>query len=231
MKNWWRKFLPGGERLRMPSPSVTKWFWGLLALVSLPFMILDAARVYDFAVAQGATFGDAVGQSAAVFFAGALAYGLLGGMLFLLVALFTSVVIPDVVSGYLAVSGAVRRAPDALRRLRASSARAASSAQRGTLAFFRFLGNIPGRVAAMRAEDWFFALFMLVSLSTLAGFLYLGWDWAGAVVAWMPDWLADRHSFVFQLLIDWFMCIIPFSIAITIWSSIAKAVIRRLRNR
>ncbi len=94
-------------------------------------MILDTAGVYDTAIAQGATFGDAALRAVVAFFSLGLAYGIMGGMLFLMVAFLTSVVIPDVVSGARSVNNAVRRAPAAWQRLRDNTAKPRQGCVRG----------------------------------------------------------------------------------------------------
>lgn len=234
MNKWWKRskrLLPGGDRLSMPPRAVTRWFWGIMLLLSLPFIIMGTAGVYDTAVAQGLTFGDAALRALGAFTALSLAYGFLAGVLFFGIAFITSVVIPDVVSAYRAADGAVRRAPAAWQRFRDNAARAHSRVRQRTVAILRYLGQVPVRIAAMRGEDWLFALFFALSLLTLAGMLYLGWGWAGAVVAWLPAWLVDDRPWFFQLLVDFFMCMIPFSIAISLLSSLVKVVVRRIRRR
>lgn len=231
MKNWWRKLLPGGERLSMPPRAVTLSFWGIMLLVSLPYIIIGTAGVYEAAAAQGLTFGDAALRALGAFTALSLAYGLLAGVLFLGIAFITSVVIPDVVSAYRAADGAVRRAPAAWQRFRDNAARARSRVRQRTISVLRYLGHIPARVGAMRGEDWLFALFFALSLLILAGMLYLGWGWAGAVVGWLPTWLVDDRPWFFQLFVDFFICMIPFSIATSILGSLMKVFVRRFRRR
>ena len=83
----------------------------------------------------------------------------------------------------------------------------------------------------MGAQEWLFGLFVLLSLATLAGMLYLGWGWAGAVVAWLPHWLVDGKDWVIQLIVDWLICMLPFSITTSILSGLIKALVRRIRRR
>lgn len=231
MKNWWRRLLPGGERLKMPPRRVTQWFWGLFGLLSLPFMILDTARLYDTAIAQGATSGDAALRALVAFFSLGLAYGIMGGMLFFMVAIFTSVVIPDVVSGARSVNNAVRRAPAAWQRFRDNAARATSRLRQATVAVLRYLAGVPVRIRAMTARDWLFTVFFVLSVAILALMLWLTWGWAGAVVAWLPDWLVDRHVWFIQLMVGWFICMIPWSVSTSVLSAIFKALIRRKNGR
>lgn len=231
MNKWWKRLLPGGERLAMPPRAVTRWFWGIMLLVSLPYIIVGTAGVYDSAAAHGVAFGDAALRALGAFAALSFAYGLLAGVLFFGIAFITSVVIPDVVSAYRATDSAVRRVPAAWQRFRDNAARARSRVRQRSISVLRYLGYIPARVGAMKAEDWLFALFFAGSLLILAGMLYLGWGWAGAVVAWLPNWLVDDRPWFFQLLADFFICMIPFSLAISFLGSLIKVVVRRIRRR
>ncbi len=215
----------------MPPRRVTLGFWGLCALFTLPLMIMDTARMYDTAIAEPATFGDAALRALASFFGLGLAFGIMWGMLFLAVAYITSVVIPDTVSAVQSIRAAARRAPAAWQRFRDNVARARSRLRQGLVACLRFLGQIPVRVRAMGAQEWLFGLFVLLSLATLAGMLYLGWGWAGAVVAWLPHWLVDGKDWVIQLIVDWLICMLPFSITTSILSGLIKALVRRIRRR
>lgn len=231
MKNWWRRLLPGGERLSWPPRRVTQWFWGVFALLALPFMILDTARMYDTAIAHGATFGDAALRALVAFFGLGLAYGIMGGMLFLMVTVFTSVVIPDVMSGARAVNNAVRRTPAAWQRFRDNTARATSRLRQATVALMRYLTGVPVRIRAMTARDWLFTVFFVLSLAILALLLWLTWGWAGAVVAWLPDWLVDGKGWFIQLIVAWFICMIPWSVSMSVLSAIVRALIRRKNGR
>ncbi len=231
MKNLWRRLLPGGERLSWPPRRVTQWFWGLFALLSLPFMVLDTASVYDTAIAQGATFGDAALRAVVAFLSIGLAYAIMGGMLFLMVAFFTSVVIPDVVSGARAVNNAVRRTPAAWQRLRDNTAKATSRLRQGTVAFFRYLAGVPVRVRAMTARDWLFTLFSVLSVAILVAMLWFVWGWAGAAVSWLPDGFVDSKGWILQLIVGIFICIIPWSLSISVLSAVMKAIIRRRNGR
>lgn len=227
MNKWWRKLLPGGERLALPSGRVTKWFWVIIVALSLPFIILDTASLYDTAIAQGATFGDAALRALVGFFALALAYGLLGGMLFFLVCLFTSVVIPDVVSGVRAVNDAVRSTPAAWQRFRENASRATSRVRQRTVSFWRVLSGIPVKVRAMTARDWLFTLYSVLAFALLAGMLWFAWGWAGVVVSWLPDWLFDDRRWLLQAIVDWFICMIPWALALSLLKAVFKAFIRR----
>jgi hypothetical protein len=215
----------------MPPRRVTQWFWAIFALFSLPFMILGTAHTYDTAIAQGATFGDAALRALVGFFSLGLAYGIMGGMFFFLVALVTSVVIPDVMSGARSVNNAVRRAPAAWQRFRDNAAKARSRLRQGTVAFFRYLAGVPVRVRAMTARDWLFTLFFVLSIAILALLFWLTWGWAGAVVAWLPDWLVDRDVWFTQLIVAWFICMIPWFVSMSVLSAIIKALIRRKNGR
>ncbi len=231
MNKWWRKLLPGGERLSLPPRRVTQWFWVLFGILSLPAMILSTARMYDTAIAQGASFGDAALEALVGFFSLGLAYGLLGGMFFFVVCLFTSVVIPDVVSGCRAVNAAARRAPAAWQRFRDNSARATSRLRQGTVTILRHLAGLPVKIRAMTARDWLFALYCVLAFAILAAMLWFAWGWAGAVVSWLPDWLTDRHVWFYQFMVDWLICIIPWSLALTVLNAVFKAIIRRRNGR
>lgn len=231
MNKWWRKLLPGGERLALPPRRVTQWFWAVMAVLSLPFMILDTASLYDTAIAQGAIFGDAALRALAGFFALGLVYGLLGGMLFFLVCLFTSVVIPDVVSGVRAVNNAARRTPAAWQRFRENAARATSRVRQRTVSFLRFLSGIPVKVRAMTARDWLFTLYCVLAFAILAGMLWFAWGWAGVVVSWLPDWLFDDRRWFLQAIVDWFICMIPWTLALSVLNAVFKAFIRRGSKR
>lgn len=231
MKNWWRKILPAGERLALPPRHVTQWFWVAVAVLSLPFMVLDTARLYDTAIAQGATFGDAALRAVAAFFALGLAYSMLGGMLFFLVCLTTSVLIPDVVSVARAVNGAVRRTPAVWRQFRDNVALASSRARQRTVAFLRFFAGIPVMVRAMRARDWLFMLYCVFAILILAGMLWFAWGWAGVVVSWLPDWLFDDRRWFLQAIVDWFICMIPWVLALSVLNAVFKAFIRRGSKR
>ena len=231
MNKWWRKLLPGGERLALPPGRVTKWFWAIIVALSLPFMIIDTVGLYDTAVAQGATFGDAALRALVGFFALGLAYGLLGGMLFFLVCLFTSVVIPDVVSGVRAVNNAARRTPAAWQRFREDAARAASRVRQRTVSLLRVLTGIPVKVRAMTARDWLLTLYCVLAFALLAGMLWFAWGWAGVVVSWLPDWLFDDRRWFLQAIVDWFICMIPWVLALSVLNAAFKAFIRRGSKR
>jgi ABC-type antimicrobial peptide transport system permease subunit len=194
-------------------------------------MILDTARMYDTAIAHGATFGDAALRALVAFFGLGLAYGIMGGMLFLMVTVFTSVVIPDVMSGARAVNNAVRRTPAAWQRFRDNTARATSRLRQATVALMRYLTGVPVRIRAMTARDWLFTVFFVLSLAILALLLWLTWGWAGAVVAWLPDWLVDGKGWFVQLIVAWFICMIPWSVSMSVLSAIVKALIRRKNGR
>ncbi len=231
MKNWWRRLLPGGERLSWPPRRVTQWFWGLFVLITLPYLILGSASTYDTAIAHGASFGYAALRALAAFFGLGLAHAILGGMFFFLVALFTSVVIPDVVSGARAVKGAVRRTPAAWQRMRDNTAKATSRLRQGTVAFLRYLSGVPVRLHAMTAQDWLFSLFFVLSVAMLALMIWLVWGWAGAAVAWLPQGFVDGKGWLLQLIVGTFMCVIPWSLSMSVLSAVIKALIRRRNGR
>lgn len=232
MKNFWRRLLPGGERLHMPPAAVTRWFWAIMALLSLPMMIIDSAHMYDSLIAQGANFWAAAGSAFGSFvITGVILLGLLGGMLFFIVSLFTSVVIPDTVSGYRSARDTIRRIPAAWQRFRDNCARAWSRLRQAAVAFFRFLGGLPVRIRAMTAEQWLFGLYAILSFGTLGGMLWLTWGWSGAVVGWLPHWMSDGKDWMLQLIVGIFICMIPWSITMTVLSSLVKALIRRRNGR
>jgi hypothetical protein len=83
----------------------------------------------------------------------------------------------------------------------------------------------------MTARDWLFAVFFVLSLAILALLLWLAWGWAGAVVAWLPDWLVDGKGWFVQLIVAWFICMIPWSVSMSVLSAIVKALIRRKNGR
>ena len=231
MMKWWRKLLPGGERLGLPPRRVTQWYWGLFALLTLPFMIIDTAQLYDTAIAQNATFGDATARAFAGFLALVIAYGLMGGMLFFFICFITTVVIPDVVSGYRAVNDAARRAPAAWQRLRDNTARATSRLRQRSVSFLRFLAGLPVKVRAMTARDWLITIHMVLSFAILAAMLWFAWGWAGVAVSWLPDWLFGDTRWAIQLLADWLICMIPWVLSSSVLSAVFKALIRRRNGR
>ncbi len=99
------------------------------------------------------------------------------------------------------------------------------------MAFLRYLSGVPVRVRAMTARDWLGTLFFVLSVALLVLMVWLVWGWAGAAVAWLPDWLVDSKGWVIQLLVAWFICMIPWSLSMSVLSAIIKALIRRKNGR
>src|SRR5262249_31117152 len=103
MKIWWRKLLPGGERLKMPSRRVTLGFlllYGLPTLVSIgsgPLAVY--AQPVSHGLARSAAFLKALTAAGALL----LAYALIGAIFFYCLTMFTSIVIPDTIAAYRAV--------------------------------------------------------------------------------------------------------------------------------
>ncbi len=220
MNKRWRSLLPFGGRLAMPPRRVSLWFWGLFGAFSAVFMILDTAAIYD-SVRAHETFGTSVWTTFKAGLALLFAYGLLGGMLFFMVALFKSVVIPDVVKIYRGVSSVVRATPGAWLKFRDTTAKVWSRFCQGTVSTLRWLGGVPARLRAMSLNDWVASLHAGVSFVVIVGILYLAWPVAGFFVGGIPRWLASHglsHLFMVQLMTDLIICIIPIALTLTFMS-------------
>lgn len=220
MNKRWRSLLPFGGRLAMPPRPVSLWFWGLFGALTAVFLVLDTAAIYD-SVRAHETFGIAAWTALKAGIALLLAYGLLGGLMFFMVALFNSVIIPDVVTGYRAVVSVARATPAAWRRFRDTSAKVRSRFCQGAVSTYRWLSGVPVRLRAMSANDWVASLHAGVSMVVIVGILYLAWDVSGFFVGGIPRWFASHglmHLFMVQLMADVLICIIPIALALTFMS-------------
>lgn len=231
MKNRFRKLLPFGERLKMPPRAVTIVFLLAFGAIAITSVISGGMGAYEHALSEEAAGGQALAAAFKVGAAILFALLVLGAVLFFEVALITSVVIPSAVEGYRATRSAIAAAPGAARRCRARliSLRA-HLVQFGGMAL-RYFRTVPQRIAALKAEDWFFALFAFGVVAIFSGSLYLGWGIAAVVYQWLPEWLKGDGSFTLMLLIDWLICMIPIVILVTIWGSLTKWIMRRWVGR
>lgn len=228
--SWWRKILPYGDRMKMPPRKVTIGFLLLFGLLSLYTLVQLSAGVYESALAENLSSGDAIVQVLKALGLGLVGLSMLGAIYFFVVAVFCSVIIPDLVSAYRAVRRGIAAAPGAYRKCRAALSLAWTRFCQMMGTFKRYIRTVPSRVAALKAEDWLLVPFASGVIAIIGGALYLGWGWASAVVAWLPAWLSHDGSFALTLIVDWMIVMLPVVILITIWGEVFRFVIRRVRG-
>ncbi|HEY9787631.1 MAG TPA: hypothetical protein V6D17_19745 [Candidatus Obscuribacterales bacterium] len=228
MKQWWRKLLPEGERLQMPSPRITKGFLLIYGLLVVLDLIRIAASLYSQAPSH-ATPAAVLFDVLKVCGVMLVAYAATGCMFFFMLSLFTSVIIPDAVAAYRALRRGIAAIPGAWTRFWAGFRALCASARKASGNFFSWLGALPARLAALTLEEWLIAPFALGMLAIMAGLLYLGWGWANTVNSWLPSWM-QADDWIYLFLIDWLICIIPLTVAMTLWGEIFRFLVRRLRN-
>ena len=211
MKSWWRWILPFGDRLALPPRSVRLGFYAVWGTLMAYFMLSIGISSYNIDVAKNVAPAQAALE--AVGLAGLLALSLtaMGGLYFLIVCMFTSVIIPDTVKVVRAVPGAWR------------------SFCSGCGAAARWTANAP---ANLRKVDWLFVLAFSGMLGIFASTLYFAWPLATAVYNWLPDWFhTDRSDWMLIFIFDWVICIIPNVLLTSVWMSIMRGIVRRVRPK
>jgi hypothetical protein len=104
----------------------------------------------------------------------------------------------------------------------------------GIASAWNALKRLPANVAAMDAKDWGLVAYMAVAFSVYGGIGFFMWPTAASVAAWLPAWVLGSVSFMSILLVDAFISMFIWAIALVILMALfalAVSFFKRPPNR